>query len=355
MRKLLRWIVGLCVFVVSAGIGAMAYFHFGPPEQTCRSCHEMHVSHAKWASSAHGQVHCRSCHGGSLTLDVHALQEHVNRVVAHFSEKKTNDQRRLSEEQVLAVSQRCQACHQTEYAGWLAGGHSVTYKDIFLNEKHNQTELLGGDCLRCHGMFFEGQTQDLVSPISTQGPWKLTKPQWAAKPAVPCLACHQVHTEALAAQTLNLSDPRKVFEQRKSKPVPAALYSRHEKTHFAAAKLPMPAMFAGEKPLNVSQDPRQRLCLQCHAPNARHIAGSSDDRTPTGVHEGISCATCHRPHSNDARPSCAQCHPKMSNCGLDVEKMDTTYLSSSSKHNIHFVACGDCHADKNVNTAQRTP
>jgi hypothetical protein len=33
----------------------------------------------------------------------------------------------------------------------------------------------------------------------------------------------------------------------------------------------------------------------------------------------------------------------MSNCGLDVEKMDTTYSSATSLHNIHWVKCADCH------------
>jgi hypothetical protein len=33
----------------------------------------------------------------------------------------------------------------------------------------------------------------------------------------------------------------------------------------------------------------------------------------------------------------------MSNCGLDVEKMDTTYLNDKSAHNIHWVKCVDCH------------
>jgi hypothetical protein len=33
----------------------------------------------------------------------------------------------------------------------------------------------------------------------------------------------------------------------------------------------------------------------------------------------------------------------MSNCGLDVEKMDTTFRAAESKHNIHWVQCTDCH------------
>jgi hypothetical protein len=70
---------------------------------------------------------------------------------------------------------------------------------------------------------------------------------------------------------------------------------------------------------------------------------SGDDRTGIGVHEGISCLACHAQHGQKTRASCASCHPKMSNCGLDVEKMDTTFASQNSKHNVHWVTCADCH------------
>jgi hypothetical protein len=33
----------------------------------------------------------------------------------------------------------------------------------------------------------------------------------------------------------------------------------------------------------------------------------------------------------------------MSNCGVDVEKMDTIFANLGSRHNIHFVKCVDCH------------
>jgi len=41
--------------------------------------------------------------------------------------------------------------------------------------------------------------------------------------------------------------------------------------------------------------------------------------------------------------ACTTCHPRLSNCGLDVEKMDTTYANPASKHNVHWVKCVDCH------------
>jgi hypothetical protein len=71
--------------------------------------------------------------------------------------------------------------------------------------------------------------------------------------------------------------------------------------------------------------------------------GSGDDRTPAGVHEGIGCLGCHAQHGQKTRASCMSCHPKMSNCGPDVEKMDTTFFAAASKHNIHWVKCADCH------------
>jgi hypothetical protein len=102
-------------------------------------------------------------------------------------------------------------------------------------------------------------------------------------------------------------------------------------------------MLDGARPVNLSPDSRQALCYQCHAPDFTLQARSGDDRTCIGVHEGLSCLACHSGHDQDARASCAQCHPRMSNCGLDVERMDTTFRSPASLHNIHFVKCADCH------------
>jgi len=72
-------------FVLASALGGMAYFHFGDPKATCASCHEMTGVHTGWNASAHRTVHCRNCHGGSLTLDAHALRSHMNRVVQHLT------------------------------------------------------------------------------------------------------------------------------------------------------------------------------------------------------------------------------------------------------------------------------
>ncbi len=129
---------------------------------------------------------------------------------------------------------------------------------------------------------------------------------------------------------------------------------------------PCPVLYDGSHPLKVSPDPRQGLCYQCHAPRQNDTgsiaalnhwgpqAGSGDDRTPMGVHEGLSCLACHNGHNESAAASCATCHPQMSHCGIAVEKMDTTYANPTSRHNIHWVKCTDCH-QHGIPTVKATP
>lgn len=321
--------------VVAASLGSMAYFHFGDPQYTCASCHEMNGIHSDWSASAHRTLHCRNCHGGSLTLDLHALQSHLRRVTQHFSHVIESEQIKLTDVQVLAVHTACADCHPQAYAEWQASRHTTTYSRIFLHPEHNQNERVDDDCLRCHGMFFDGEVGDLVTPLDKIGPWALKDAGKEAHPAIPCLACHQVHTPADGAQPPHFYDRGGRLYQ------PA--------THLATARI----RETDGSLAKVSLDPRQRLCQQCHAPSASaaHRRGTSDDRTPAGVHGGLSCLDCHSMHTTSARASCASCHPANSHCGLDVEKMDTSFLSPDSKHNIHSVACTDCHVQGVPHTA----
>lgn len=328
-RRLLVLALGLygLAFVATATVGSLAWFHYGDPVATCASCHEMNGVHSDWSASAHRTLHCRNCHGGSLTLDFHALQSHLHRVAQHLTGEVRPEQIRLAERDVLAVHEACRKCHPQDFAEWEMSRHTTTYGRIFLDPVHNQAERVSDDCLRCHGMFYEGAAGTLVTPLDKTGPWTLKDPRKEAQPAIPCLACHQIHTPAGDAQ-------------------PPHHYDRPEGMHIAAARLPVLQVHdAAGQPVKVSLDTRQRLCQRCHAPSASsaHGLGTSDDRTPAGVHAGLSCLDCHAMHSTSARASCASCHPANSHCGLDVEKMDTTFLDPSSRHNIHRVACADCH------------
>ena len=136
-----------------------------------------------------------------------------------------------------------------------ASRHAATYARIFLDPDHNKAEQLAPDCLRCHGMFYAGHIEDLVGPLDVHGPWALKDESKKTQAAIPCLACHQIHTPAAESG-------------------PAQLYVRHEESHFSTNLLPATPIWQGDRAVKVSSDPRQRLCVQCHAPNAFRQLGS---------------------------------------------------------------------------------
>jgi hypothetical protein len=286
-------------------------------------------------------VPCSDCHGDVFTLDAGFHLKNIHRLVAHLR-GEVPEQVRLKTADVLAMGERCRKCHQQEYADWAAGPHSATYAEIFLDKKHNRQRHLMDDCLRCHAMHFDGSIHDLVTPIDTRGPWRLLKPALADRPAIPCLSCHQIHRQGLPLVRPAIKPVSPGPNQEISRPS-LALFDRRELDYVPLGRLSLPKMRDGDRPVRISPDRRQALCYQCHAPLASMEVGSGDDRTAIGVHEGLSCLACHQGHSQKTRASCADCHPRLSNCGLDVETMDTTFKSITSPHSIHFVKCIDCH------------
>lgn len=325
--------------------GFYTYWSVSSPDKTCVNCHEINPSFHTWGSSAHRDISCFKCHGTALENGMHSLKEKSKMVFTHVGEEVRSEEIRMTEEQVLATMERCVKCHQTEYSDWKSGGHSVTYADIFLNEKHNHTEQLNGDCLRCHGMFYEKTTADLVEPISTTGPWNLKESDKMNQPVIPCLACHHIHIEGEPVKTPDYKNPNQIFYERKAENNSIGFYSRHEKMHFSLEQLPRPVLVLYGDTVESPSGDVYKLCVQCHAPNVTHEVGTGDDRTLVGVHSGLGCNACHAPHSNYQRNACDKCHPAISNCNLDVKTMNTTYFSPDSPNNIHFMTCKSCHPE----------
>lgn len=334
---------GAAALIAVSGVYGASWYYTTQRGAGCASCHEMavvvHVAH----NSAHRTMGCEACHEAGLATKLRHIWVHLNGSLPETIQLRDVD--------VLAMTSSCQNCHQHEYAAWHTGPHSATYQQIFADPVHNSRRRLMEDCLRCHGMHFNGSVQSLVQPQNTIGPWHITRTDFADQPTMPCQACHQLHREG---------EPQTKPEKRISVAGEAvrdslAIFDRREGMHFSAAKLDMPQLWDGEREVKSSPDPRQALCYQCHAPRqpetgseaAAHRwgpqVGSGDDRTPMGVHEGISCLACHLGHNENTMASCKNCHPKMSNCGIDVEKMDTTFANESSPHNIHWMKCADCH------------
>ena len=333
-------ILGLVLFGSFYG-----YWNSASPNKTCSSCHEIGKSVVSQAKSSHRNLPCKECHGTALSNGIHSLKEKGTMLINHLENKRAENIR-LSEEQLLEVMNNCEKCHTAEFADWTSGGHSIDYQHVFLNVKHNSTEQINFDCLRCHGMFFKGTVLDVVEPLNIKGPWKLKDDKRATMPTIPCMACHQIHQDGTPHNRPDYAGPKSIFYQKQDTGFVVGFYNRHEKEYVSITQLPSLSLKKGEQIVRVSDDPVMRNCIQCHAPNAMHQAGTSDDRTPRGVHEALSCMSCHELHSNNAKKSCKKCHPAISNCKLDVMKMNTSYADVNSKNNIHFVACSDCHEDR---------
>jgi hypothetical protein len=308
----------------------------------CTTCHQIQASYDMWAQSVHRNMDCRECHGSAFSLDLDAHATNLRHLYYQAS-GRIPGRIVLKDRQVDRIAANCQRCHMDKASQWKAGGHSVGYSHIFLSEDHNRKTLLMDDCLRCHGMFADGNVTNIVTPIDNRGPWRLVNPAFSRRPAISCLACHSMHTLGTPARGPDYLAPKSISYSRTARTTSLAFYDRRERGHFPITELPLPAMYAQGRAVKMSPDARQAICYQCHAPEVAHGVGTGDDRTAVGVHEGIGCLGCHDAHTLDARASCANCHPSMSNCGLDVATMDTTFKAATSTHNVHRVACRDCH------------
>jgi len=330
-RKMILPASGAVVVIAFGAVGAADYYYKSSQGAGCAKCHEIAENYNSWRHSSHRSITCTECHASSL-------QTNVRRVVAHVR-GEVPERVHLRLDDVLAMMKQCRRCHQQEYAQWRSGPHGTTYARIFTDPEHNQKRRLTDDCLRCHGMHFEGSIGDLVQPVNSAGPWKLIRSELVAQPAIPCLSCHSMHREG---EPLSATRGREGPKQEIARPS-LSLMDQRSRLAISLSVLPIPVVLKNGSPVRISPDRRQALCYQCHAPLASREVRSGDDRTPTGVHEGLSCLACHQKHGMLTRASCADCHPRLSNCGRDVEKMDTTFADPKSKHDVHHVACVDCH------------
>ena len=206
------------------------------------------------------------------------------------------------------------------------------------------------DCLRCHGMHFDGAMRDLVQPQNTTGPWHITRAELpTAHHALPWPA-----TRSIAKARPNEALPR-----ASPSPAASATFACHLRPPRANALRRRPACASrvsdGPRAVKISPDPRQALCYQCHAPRQPEPAsaatnhwgpqvGSGDDRTPMGVHEGLSCFACHSGHNENALASCKL--PVTRTCPIAAStsrRWTRPFANAKSSHNIHWVKCADCH------------
>lgn len=265
------------------------------PKHTCISCHEIIPSFQRWTESAHADIRCTECHGTALSEGYHSLKEKSNMVLSHFSGTIHNEDIRLTEKQILDISERCISCHRDEGAKWQGGNHAATYQDIFMDSIHNGIEPPYADCFRCHGMYYDNDITTLIDFSKGNSQLSFKDQKAANNHTIPCLACHQVHTPNLPQGKAGHG-----FMENNRNPK-VGLYIRTEKIFMRNDQLPRVQITHNGKNVTVAEDGSTWTCIQCHAPNAWHEAGTNDDCTPVGKFEGTSCIECHDPHSTRIR------------------------------------------------------
>jgi len=303
MKRLVYIAASLAVFAAVAAFGGYSVWSGLDPEKSCASCHEIKPMHQSWKTSAHSKIACTQCHGTAFSDGIQGMCEKAGMVVSHLAGNVSNV--RLSESQRLAIMKRCASCHKNESAKWSQGAHSTTYANIFCDKTHNNAEKPYWDCFRCHGMFYEGNINTLMDLEGAPSSWRIKDEKQRARPAIPCMACHQIHTPA--PQIPDFKNCRESAAPKLSASK-SALYSRADAAHIRSDLLIDVKRYLDGKSVKVSGEASAKLCANCHSPNWRREAGTSDDRTPVGAHEGFSCVVCHDPHSNSAAASCAKCH-----------------------------------------------
>jgi hypothetical protein len=266
------------VFIVAAIAAGLARFEFAPPEKTCVLCHELKGTHKRWSESAHKDVNCKSCHGRTLE----SLGDNLKRVYKHMTAKdhsRIGFQMCLSEEQVDGMTERCIVCHRAEGAQWKRSGHSSSVEKFLTNTVHNLSWKPADVCLKCHGMFLEGDIEDVIGRTGLSAEWKMKKTSQAKRASVPCLACHNIHGGK------NLS----FYLQGDKNSIPAEkLYIRDLKDEN------------GNRILR-AKDKASRLCTQYNAANAEGVAGSGDDPSLKCKPDGKGCLDCHKGHDYEVR------------------------------------------------------
>ena len=112
---------------------------------------------------------CKECHGSAFTLD---LDMHATNLRHLYYQVSGRIPERVRLKDAAGRPRRRQlrrAATATRSPSGRAGGHSVAYSHIFLSAKHNAKTRLMDDCLRCHGMFADGNVADIVAPIDNGG------------------------------------------------------------------------------------------------------------------------------------------------------------------------------------------
>jgi uncharacterized repeat protein (TIGR01451 family) len=346
----------------------------------CLSCHGTGVAGAPQVPADHaGRTNetCTSCHQPAAPASMTTTSSTAATTAAPASATTSSPAVATAAPTTAPIagmsldtysSKECQGCHPREWAEWSQSGHAMTLSAQLLNSDHDSSEQLDQTCVKCHSAELGTvPIGNIVQPVDMQGPWHLVG-QYASlgdMAAIPCRACHQSHTVTPAGLLpgMDFAD-ESTFYRGVPAPQVSNLYVYDAFAQKYVSPQPIAPVMSGDQAIPINDTTANRVCYTCHAteraesnlfepntpPSGDSSQGTGDDRTLTGVHQGLQCVDCHMPagsHTFNPMSSCSQCHsPGTSAASLDyVTTVRTSYNDPSlsmltgnmSPLNIHFL------------------
>lgn len=220
----------------------------------------------------------------------------------------------------------CASCHATEQGQWASAQdlHALPVAAVLTNPDHNSTELLNGDCIKCHSTFqYKLGIDHFVTPIDMTGSPAGT---WTAKnakdwQATKCEVCHDPASNdsmKLAKYGSELDGPWSAGYINLST-LPAA----YQVVRSLTTGMTWTYYYPSQNSLPVLAT---KLCNSCHDPAdegtdpAISLNGIScgpqggDSRAYVASnHQGFNCIDCHNPHTFEpidptTKQACLGCH-----------------------------------------------
>lgn len=319
-RRFWRWGLGLprrasipigllLVVGISFGIyhlvGFWNYMQNNP--QFCNSCHIMAESWDRWATSAHNEVGCHSCHHQSLLANISQLY--------NFVFNSTDEIQNHAE----VKEDSCMACHESGNTDWIQVVNTTGHR------LHNEIEDI--ECVVCHSTSVHRFTPTSDACLNCHTDQRVTM---IGMDDMHCHLCHDFITETEPfnperAACLNCHESL-------ATDVMSSAYALIQVTSSADA--PMQITWSADAPMQFPCGdchlPHEQThvivdCMDCHTVEGYHLVGS---------HSMMTCETCHEAHiwNIEERETCLTCHP------AQVEHHEPLLCNTCHSYSAHEIS-----------------
>ena len=261
-------VLAFAIFALTGMYGSYRLYSYTQDDPLfCRSCHTMQKAWDRWASSAHNQVNCHTCH------ESNALESFEQ--VVKFAASRPNEVAKHAK----VPEEVCMSCHEGNDPRWIQVADTAGHK-VHAEEK-------GISCLKCHS----------------------TSLHEFAPPEKVCLTCHTNNQVKMTGMAQRYCTDCHNYLQENSplRPTRKDCLDCHERLAKKDVHWP-------------SDAPMQLQCSSCHKPHEDtspkaacqtcHQGQEQKGKHAVAAHQASGCTSCHEPHKWRVtdRETCTTCH-----------------------------------------------